>query len=90
MGDLKSQLHRLLVERAKQVSVVQIAKDAGIDRSCLSLFRNKQRDLSAENIEKLRIFFGLSIELTGVVRIARDSPRLPASAKAMLRTGGTE
>lgn len=64
MGDLREHLRRLLVERARHVPLAQIAREAGIDRSCLNLSRNRQRDLSLENIEKLRIYFGLYVKLT--------------------------
>lgn len=53
----------MLVERARSVPLAQIAKEAGIDRACLSLFRYRQRGLSNENIEKLRVYFGLCLQL---------------------------
>ena len=46
-------LHDKLVERLSSDDLTQVAKEAGINRSSLSLFRNQKRDLSKESIEKL-------------------------------------
>jgi hypothetical protein len=90
MGDLKSQLRRLLVERAKQVPLAHIAEESGIDRSCLNLFRNRQRDLSPVNIEKLRTYFNLLIELKPALSITNASRPLPRRPRRCEEQGGPE
>lgn len=63
MTEIKSCLRDLLLKELRTTTLVAVAREAGIDRSCLELFKNRQRDLSQENIDKLREYFGLGLAL---------------------------
>ena len=102
MGDIKEQLRAKLVERLKGETLAQIAQESGINRACLNLFRNRQRDLSKENIDKLRIHFGLILRLEpveqfvsglrgdfrpGRLRVITSTSLPPSSSSASSRLG---
>ena len=63
MRYIERSLHDKLVKSLSSVPLTQVAEEAGIDRSSLSLFRSGKRDPSKESIDKLLQYYGLCLKL---------------------------
>jgi hypothetical protein len=77
MDKIKSRLWDMLDARADEdeESLTRIANESGIDRTVLTQIRNKKRGFSVASIEKMSIYFGMSISMAPV----RQSFSIPDS-----------